>query len=506
MIIQMLDEEYWYGGCVSQGNRMPVGVEDKIQFVFDQNPTPNQTMPLFISSKGRYLWRETGFTIDFNEGIISCPDDLLLASGYESLRGAYQAAMKAHFPFKDIKLSEKLFVEPIFNSWIELTFNQNEKDLLQYAKNIVANGFKPGVLMIDDGWSEYYGNWSFHSGKFPNEKAFIQELKGMGFEVMLWVCPFITPDTVAYRETKKLDLLVKTPNGTPYICEWWNGHSAVLDFSNPEAVEWFDRQMQQLQNLGIDGFKFDAGDSCYYREDNVTHGNVTPDIHSSLWASYGTKYELNEYRVTFKSGGFSLFQRLCDKEHSWGEKGIKALIPDSLLQGITGHPFSCPDMVGGGEYLNFAELEENGLDQELFSRHSEIACLMPSIQFSAAPWRVLSAQYLEKIHDQLRLRTHYLPQLKLALNEAVKQGEPVIRYMEYQFPGEGLETVTDQFMLGNTLLVAPLYEKGSINRVVAVPKGIWKFGQEIIVSKGELHTFTPPADIPIVLQWQDDIR
>ncbi len=74
-------------------------------------------------------------------------------------------------------------------------------------------------------------------------------------------------------------------------------------------------------------------------------------------------------------------QRLCDKEHSWGEGGIASLIPDVLLQGITGHPYSCPDMIGGGEYLNFKEMESLKLDEELFVRHCEIACLIQLCNF-----------------------------------------------------------------------------------------------------------------------------
>ncbi|GAB6992641.1 glycoside hydrolase family 31 protein [Paenibacillus pini] len=500
MIIQMLENEYWYGGCVSEGKRMPIGQDHCAQFNMEQNPTPNQAMPLFISSKGRYLWRDSGFAIQFNRGTITCPDNITLASGFDTLRGAYLGAMKQHFPFEQITLSSTLWDKPIFNSWIELTFNQNEKDLLQYAENIVQNGFEPGAFMIDDGWSESYGDWTFHSGKFANPRQFISKLNEMGFSVMVWVCPFITPDTVAYREARKLDILIKTSDGKPYISEWWNGCSAVLDFSNPAAVSWFDDQLKRLQDLGIQGFKFDAGDSLYYRTDNVTCGNVTPDEQSRLWAQYGSKYSLNEYRVTFRAGGSSLFQRLCDKEHSWGDKGIAALIPDSLAQGITGHPFSCPDMVGGGEYLNFQELEHGGLDEELFCRHSEIACLMPAIQFSAAPWRILSTDNLQKIQQHLSIRSQFATERKNAYDKAVQCGEPIIRYMEYQFPGQGMEAVTDQFMLGDTVLVAPLYEKGATSRHVNVPKGTWSFEGRTFVSEGESLVFTPSEARPVIFK------
>ena len=82
--------------------------------------------------------------------------------------------------------------------------------------------------------------------------------------------------------------------------------------------------------------------------------------------------------------------RLSDKEHSWGNTGLAALIPNAIIQSLTGHPFLCPDMIGGGEYHNF--YGQKVLDHELMVRWAQIACLMPVMQFSVAPWRILSAQ------------------------------------------------------------------------------------------------------------------
>lgn len=126
-----------------------------------------------------------------------------------------------------------------------------------------------------------------------------------------------------------------------------------MDMSNPKAVEWLKAQLDSLVELGVDGFKFDAGDSFHYLGNIKTYGNTTPNEQSHLWEQFGKQYEYNEYRVTFGAGGDPILQRLCDKQHVWGTEGIGGLIPDALLQGITGHPFSCPDMIGGGEYMNF---------------------------------------------------------------------------------------------------------------------------------------------------------
>ena len=191
--------------------------------------------------------------------------------------------------------------------------------------------------------------------------------------------------------------------------------------------------------------------------------------------------------------------RLCDKDHSWGDTGLAALIPDTLAQNITGHSFVCPDMVGGGEYLNFAENSEN-LDQELFLRHCAAACLMPSVQFSASPWRILTADQLGTIHAQLALREEWLPYLMKTLQVSAAEGTPSVRYMEYDFPGENCEKITDQFMLGDSLLVAPVLKKGAVSRPVYLPRGTWIRDHKVIESEGETVTLDCDRTYMIVLR------
>ena len=193
-------------------------------------------------------------------------------------------------------------------------------------------------------------------------------------------------------------------------------------------------------------------------------------------------------------------QRLCDKEHSWGENGVASLVPDMLLQGLTGHPYGCPDMIGGGEYLNFQDVAESGLDEELFVRHCEIACLMPAMQFSAAPFRVLGEESFSCIKKSIKVREQYLPYLMEQLEDTKETGEPIVRYMEYEFPGEGMETVVDQFMLGSRYLVAPVYEKGVQGREVYLPKGTWARNGKEIISQGEKMYCESQPGIPVIFE------
>ena len=498
MKIDFLQDEFWYGGCVKDGTKMPLSSDSVVTVDTTVNATPNQAMPLFVSSKGRYIWKKEGFKAVFEKGCIDVDDDCVVSSHHGDLKGAYLHAMKEHFPFQNGTPDMELFQKPIYNTWIELTFYQNQKDVLEYAEGILAHDMPPGVLMIDDGWAEYYGDWTFHSGKFPSPGEMIDKLHAQGFKVMLWVCPFISADTVKYREALAKDILIKDSKDEPYIVHWWNGYSAVLDMSNPDAVSWLKEQFDALLEIGVDGFKFDAGDSFFYAQENKTFGKTTPNEQSELWKEFGEQYAYNEFRVTFNAGGAPILQRLCDKQHSWTSEGVGGLVPDSLLQGITGHPFSCPDMIGGGEYVNFHAALAEKFDEELFVRHCQIACLMPAMQFSAAPYRVLSPENFARVMACISLREKYTDYLLSCVEAAGKTGEPVLRYMSYEFPKEPVETIVDQFMLGERYLVAPISVKGVTGREVYLPKGKWIRGEETIDSEGQFIWFEQGED-PLLL-------
>jgi alpha-glucosidase (family GH31 glycosyl hydrolase) len=498
MKFECLKDEYWFGGCVKDGTRMPFSGSSNCSVDTTINRTPNQAMPFFVSTKGRYIYKREGFKITFAGGAIETDDDCYVSRAYGNLKTGYLKAMEKEFPFKEGTPDPELFKNPIYNTWIELLFNQNEKDILKYADGILENHMPPGVLMIDDGWAEYYGNWNFHSGKFPNPADMIQKLHDKGFKVMVWICPFISADTVMFRDALAKDILIKDRSGDAYILRWWNGFSAVLDMSNPKAADWLKSQLDELTRMGVDGFKLDAGDSFFYRDDNVTFGNTTPNEQSRCWSSFGKQYRFNEFRVTYGEGGAALLQRLCDKQHSWTSDGVGGLIQDTLLQGITGHPFSCPDMIGGGEYANFTEALNGRFDEELFVRHAQIAALMPAMQFSAAPYRLLTKESFKKVMDALELREKYIGYIQELVRDAGTSGEPVIRYMAYEFPDEGADQVIDQFMLGDRILVAPVYEKGKSGRYVFIPKGKWLRNGEVIQGQGE-KIWIEQGEDPVIL-------
>lgn len=473
--LELLPGELWWGGQVDDGMKMPLGIE-KFTRSLDPNTSTNQAVPLLLSNKGRYVWCDNSIVYSIVEGklkVKSKRGGIVTDEGFETLKEAYSEAQKRFFPPSGKTPDDLFFTVPQYNTWIELMYEQNEADILKYAESIVSNGMPAGLLMIDCGWQIYNGMWDFYPGRFENPALMVRKLHEMGFKVMLWTCPFVTCDTVVYRYLRDKGFLLKNEDGTVAIREWWDGFSAVLDMTNHDAINWYDEQNKYLvKKYGIDGFKFDAGDARFYKDTDLCSVPSEANGHCEAFAKYGLNYELNEYRACWKNGGQPLVQRLSDKQHSWGEYGLASLIPNGLLQGLIGYAFTCPDMIGGGDYINFLE-NAKSLDQELFVRYAQCSALFPMMQFSANPFRVLNKENRGYCLEAARLHARFGRYiLKLAEN-AGRTGEPIIRHMEYVFPNKGYELVNDQFMLGDDILVAPVISKNSYKRIVKFPEGEW---------------------------------
>ncbi len=495
--IEILPEEAWWGAATDLGSRAPLNHHEVTADLRTQNFN-NQTAPLLLSSKGRSVWTESPFWFRADNNNIKIEvyrGSIEIADSGQTLRDAYLETMRKHFPVTGKYPPMIFFDKPVYNSWIELLYDQNQKDILKYAHAVVDNGFPTGVLMIDDNWQKDYGDWDFRSDRFPNPKAMVDTLHAMGFKVMLWVCPFMSPDSKLSRDLEKKGYFVKTKNTQEAaVIRWWNGHSFAFDLSNPEAFDYLKTTFKALQTkYGIDGFKFDAGDPERYLEEDVdVYDGKSYDVEQTrLWASLALAFPYNEMRACWELGNQPLVQRLGDKKYSW--EGVSQLVPAMISAGLLGYAYTCPDMIGGGEYGSFYGVEPEEFNQELMVRSCQIHSMMPIMQFSVAPWRMLSKENLAicrrfaQWHE--KLGTYIKEQVKLS----ARTGEPIVRHMAYCYPGQGFENVNDQYMLGDRYLVAPVFSANSI-RTVKLPRGRWKDDQGKIYKGGKVYRINVPLD------------
>ena len=496
-------EKIW-GAFVADGKDMPF-MPGHVADMRESNKG-NQVQPLLLTSKGRYIWSESPFAFEVSDDkltITAKEGEILVKDAGATLADAHAAAMADLMPPKGMIPPEEFFTKPQYNTWIELIYNQNQEDILRYARNIVGNGFPPGILMIDDTWQEDYGKWDFHPKRFPDPKSMVDELHRLGFKVMLWICPFVSMDqALICREINSFKGFLMNPEGNgmwagsyhPYPVIWWNGTSAVLDFSNEKSVEWFKGELRRLQNdYGVDGFKFDAGDFRYYTGDGLSKYPMIPAEQCRKFAEIGLDYLYNEYRATWKMGNEPLVQRLHDKKHSWSDLG--KLIPEMLAANLLGYPFSCADMIGGGDFLTFFNNEK--IDQDLVVRSAQCHAFMPMMQFSVAPWRILDKRHMDAVKKSVETREKIMPYLMAAVKKAADEGTPVVCNMEFLYPGAGYETVKDQFFLGEDFLVTPMLQAGEGMRTVVLPEGKWLSDRgELLTGPTSVETDVPLERIP----------
>lgn len=489
--------EYWYGGLVSEGYKMPFGFKVFKRINISRSRSNNQTASFLVSSKGRYIWCEEGIKVTVALGYMTVESQgnaqIYFEDNLGTLKNAFLKAKETFFKPTGKLPSENCFRYPQYCTWMACATNQSEKNILNYAESLLKAGLPAGELIIDDGWQSDFGDWTFDMIKFENPKKIIEILKKLGFKIVLWMVPFVSKNSKNFQYLADNNMLVRDASGAIAMRKWWRGTSALIDFSHPAAVEWFMETCNRLkENYGVDGFKMDAGDAKFYRDDDITYGRVTAVKQSYFWAEMAESFAYSEMRASFNNCGQGFISRVSDRMPNWSKRmGLASLVPETLAQGIIGHPFSCPDMIGGG-IIQFAK----GLrkrDREFLIRSVQCAALMPSMQFSYPIWD-FSKELTEKIKAILAKRETFAEYILKLAEDAAKTGEPIMRYMEYGYPNQGLETVTDQFLLGDKYIVAPVIKKLQRKRDIYLPGGyywknllndqVYKGGQAIEVRAG----------------------
>ena len=490
--IKLKEGEYFWGGDAGCGWVMPISKDSSYNRDFRYNST-TQCMPMYLSTKGRYVWSEKALKATICDGEITFESDDTIELNEEgtSLREAYINVMEKHFPFVETRkngktLPREFFRCAQFNTWVEFAYDQNQKGILEYAHALIDNGFEPGIFMIDEGWQTRYGQWKFDLHKFPDPKAMVRELHDLGFIVMLWVTPYVSAEGVDFcKATRELfnpdtynDMFLRTNEGEVAIIEWWNGYSAILDLRKECDRRYLSKRLDFLiKEYDVDGFKFDGGGYDSYAKESIKNGAPRPDHDPAelniAWNEFGARYKYHEYKDTFKGGGKPTIQRLWDREHLWlGSSGITSIMPTSILQGLFGHPFICPDMIGGGSWTDDYQPDFK-IDEELFIRWAELSSMFPMMQFSRAPWKCLSKESLAIVMKWYKHHLSLADEITKLVENAEKTGEPILRCLEYNDPHNGYAMIKDQFMLGNDILVCPIVEKGVFEKEVVFPYGKW---------------------------------
>jgi len=151
-VFKMYDGEFWWGGTADYGVISPFDANTEISGDF-RVECKNQTMPMFLSSKGRCIWSEEPFKVDIKDGVFTLEgNDITMETFGSTLKDAFNGALNAHFPIDGDELPEAFFRIPQYNTWMQFTYNPTQETVLKYAHDIIDNGLQPGIFIIDEGW------------------------------------------------------------------------------------------------------------------------------------------------------------------------------------------------------------------------------------------------------------------------------------------------------------------------------------------------------------------
>lgn len=339
------------------------------------------------------------------------------------------------------------------------------------------------VVHLDPPWMKvhYYPiigvdacDFDWNEEDFPQREQMFGSFAEDGFNVCLWVNPYLPEGTEIYEEAKAKGYLAKTPAGEPARNEH-NQPVGITDFTNPEAREWWKDHLKELLRAGASVFKPDYGERV--PEDCIFHNGKTGAEMHNLYlflynqAVFEATVEQTGERIIWGRSGYIGSQRYPgtwagDTQVSW--RAMKCCLRGGLSAGMTGISLWSHD-IGG-----FTGPKP---EPELYIRWAQWGLLTPLSRFHGTtprePWEY-GEEAVRVVRRYARLRYSLIPYLLAAAEQSARAGVPIMRHMALEFPREpNVHTLDDQYMLGPDLLVAPVLVKGARSRPVYLPGGTW---------------------------------
>ncbi len=477
---------YWFGGGFQGWSDPQVFPLNDAHIVkngfFAEGST--QGTPAWYNTKGTAIWVRTplDFRYSFNAIAGDKGDGMLFVEMPQASELSYDILIGSDI--KDVVQRivreigypqstppEDYFRQQIFTTWVEYKTEVSQLKVLEFAHAIREAKIPAGFIEIDDKWESHYGDTQFDATKFPDPKAMVDALHGMGFKVTLWLHPFVNLDSNTYAQLRHSGNLVGDRTGDAGLIQWWQGIGAVWDFSNPVAAAAYRARLTELQSkYGFDGFKFDGGDVNLVPRDLKTHADITAAQYADVYNRETTAhFSYNEARVGVYSQPLGIVQRLIDKQSTWGRNnGLAAVIPEALNLSMRGYPYVMPDIVGGNQYGS------DKIEKELMIRWAQASALMPLMQFSVGPWH-FDDETVRLCREAAELHVKFAPYIYELAQGSRTSGEPIIAPLWYSVPADAnTYQLTDEFMLGNDVVVAPVVAQGTVSRDVYLPEGEWR--------------------------------
>jgi alpha-D-xyloside xylohydrolase len=486
-----------FTGLDKRGQRIVLWADDANGV---QNQGLYKPVPFFMSSRGygMFLHTTTPITCDFGN-YFSGVNSLMMGDDEADLfvfLGSPKEILDEY-----TKLTGKSPMPPLwsFGLWMSRCTYNAEKQVRDVASRLRENRIPCDVIHLDTGWFEtdWRCNYEFSTSRFQDPEKMIADLKRDGFHISLWQLPYFVPKNTLFNELVEKHLVVRDAKGNlPY-------EDAVLDFSNPATVEWYQAKLAHLLKMGVGAIKVDFGEAA---------------PNNGLFASGRTGfYEHNLYPLRYNKAVADITLKVTGEHIIWArsawagsqrypihwggdaentDDGMAAELRGGLSFGLSGFSFWSHD-VGGFVAKAPEDLYRRWLAFGVLTSHTRCHGTAPK-----EPWNY-SAAFMDDFRRIDELKYELMPYVYAQAKDCSERGLPMLRALFVEYPEDpGSWLIDDEYLFGSSILAAPLLHENATGREVYLPPGNWIDYQTGEAWSGGWHHIEA-GKIPIVMLVRD---
>lgn len=462
-------------------------------------------IPFFMSDRGYGMFMHTSSPITCDFGVVhNDATSLMIGDDALDLFVFFGTPKEILGAYTD--LTGKSPMPPLwsFGLWMSRITYSSEQQVREVAAKLRENKIPADVIHLDTGWFEndWQCDYEFSKTRFADPAKMISDLKAMGLHISLWQLPYFVPQNKLFKEIVEKKLYVRDEKGN------LPGEDAILDFSNPETVKWYQGHLETLLKMGVGAIKVDFGEAA------PIHG---------IYASGRTGfYEHNLYPLRYNKAVAEITKQATGENIIWArsawagsqrypihwggdaasdDSGMAATLRGGLSLGLCGFSFWSHD-IGGFTRKPAEELYRRWLPFGMLTSQSRCHGQPPR-----EPWE-FSAGFLEDFRKADDLKYTLMPYVYAQAKDSSEHGLPMTRALFVEYPDDpGAWQVEDEYLFGRDILVAPLLHEGESGREVYLPSGAEGGANWIDYQNGRSYAAgwqTIAADeIPIVMLVRD---
>ncbi|MGA2118599.1 MAG: TIM-barrel domain-containing protein [Bryobacteraceae bacterium] len=491
-------------GCGESFTRLDKRGQKMVLWVNNANGVETSRMykpiPFFLSSRGYGMFVHTAAPATFDLGFgYSGLSSLML--GDDQLDLFFFFGSPKEILGEYTALTGRPPMPPLwsFGFWMSRNSYQSDAEVREVAAKLRQNRIPADVIHIDAGWYDLkHGNdLKFAAERFPDPRKLFADLKRDGFRVSLWQMPYYSPVNSVFPELVNNGLAV--PDGKGNVAF----EDAILDFSNPAAVAWYQGKLAELLRMGAAAIKVDFGESAPMT--GLYASGLTGFYEHNL---YPLRYNKAVADITRETTGENIIWARSAWAGSqrypihWGgdggstDTGMAATLRGGLSLGLSGFTFWSHD-IGGYAGKTPEELYRRWLPFGMLSSHSRSHGMPPK-----EPW-LFSPAFTEDFRRAAELKYRLMPYVYAQAMDSSDRGLPMVRALFIEYPDDpGAWEVDNEYLFGSDILVAPLMESGTTGRHVYLPQGQWIDYQSHKSYPGGWHKIEAGL-IPVVMLVRD---